>query len=206
MGICPHCETNEDIMICGTCSEQTCDHCHTICEECKDIICVDCEAQDFLCEKCLFKRKEENNGSDSDNQSEDNKDNDSDVGSYDSEQIWTYEPNYLIRLIENLMFKKTKLKEENTRLKEENARLKEENKRLDDCRTQYLDDMALDILEYFYDTNSIRHTANKYDMSIKETMINIVHWEGCSDGLQSAKDYKECNIEVYGHDSEEEDE
>ena len=59
MGICPDCENNEDIMICGTCGEQTCDHCHSICEQCKDIICVDCETRDFLCEKCLFKQKEE---------------------------------------------------------------------------------------------------------------------------------------------------
>jgi hypothetical protein len=43
-------------------------------------------------------------------------------------------------------------------------------------------------------------------MTIEETMINIVHWDGCSDGLQSAKDYKQCNLEVYGPDSDEEDE
>jgi hypothetical protein len=203
MGICPDCENNEDIMICGTCGEQTCDHCHTICEQCKDIICVDCEAQDFLCEKCLFKRKEENSDSDINNQSEDNKDIDSDVGSYDSEQIWTYEPYYLIRLIENLVSKKYKLKEENVKLKEENARLKQEVKKLDDCRTQYLDEIALDILEYFNDTNSIKETAKKYDMTIKETMENIIYWNNDSDGLQSAKDYKQCNLEVYGKDEDE---
>lgn len=318
MGICPDCESNEDIMVCGTCGEQTCDHCHTICEQCKDIICVDCEAQDFLCEKCLFKQKQENSNKvcsmceekicegscitcenckaiicvdceedflcgdckksnyseeeseddkneDSDNEDEESDNEDSDIGSYKSEEVWTYEPYYLSNLIGNLIYKKSELKEknneleamiknlkiendslkeetknatnnttdyskqnitelvnkefclmyfkdensrlkkENSRLKEENVKLKEEVKKLNDCRTQYLDDMALDILEYFHDTNSIKETAKKYDMTIEETMENIKYWDGCSDGLQSAKDYKSCRLEVYGPDSEDED-
>jgi hypothetical protein len=192
MGICPDCENNEDIMICGTCGEQTCDHCHSICEQCKDIICVDCETRDFLCEKCLFKRKEETKNATN---------NTSDYSKQNITELINKEFCLMYFKDEN-----ARLKEENVKLKEENARLKQEVKKLNDCRTQYLDDMALDILEYFHDTNSIKETAKKYDMTIEETMINIVHWDGCSDGLQSAKDYKQCNLEVYGPDSDEEDE
>ena len=59
MGICPDCENKEDLNlnVCGTCGQETCNHCHSKCKQCKDIICVDCEAQDFLCEECLFKNK-----------------------------------------------------------------------------------------------------------------------------------------------------
>ena len=109
MGICPDCENNEDIMICGTCGEQTCDHCHSICEQCKDIICVDCETRDFLCEKCLFKQKEEtknatNNTSD-------------------------YSKQNITELI-NKEFCLMYFKDENSRLKEENNELKKHVKKL----------------------------------------------------------------------------
>ena len=40
---------------CGTCGIEICPDCYTICEQCKAYICDDCEAQDFLCEECLFK-------------------------------------------------------------------------------------------------------------------------------------------------------
>jgi hypothetical protein len=40
-------------------------------------------------------------------------------------------------------------------------------------------------------------------MTIKETMENIIYWNNDSDGLQSAKDYKQCNLEVYGEDEDE---
>jgi len=54
MSNCSDCNFNNH---CGTCGIEICPDCYTICEQCKAYICDDCEAQDFLCEECLYKNK-----------------------------------------------------------------------------------------------------------------------------------------------------
>jgi hypothetical protein len=54
MSCCPCCSENEELSIrCSTCGIYTCKKCFLTCEKCHKNICVDCEAQDFLCEDCL---------------------------------------------------------------------------------------------------------------------------------------------------------
>jgi hypothetical protein len=54
MSCCPCCCENEELPIrCSTCGIYTCKKCFLTCEKCYKNICVDCEAQDFLCEDCL---------------------------------------------------------------------------------------------------------------------------------------------------------
>lgn len=76
-------------------------------------------------------------------------------------------------------------------LQNSNKILKEENKQLRKKRYDYLDIIAFDILEYFNDCKSIKKTAEKYDMTIKELIDCIPYWDGCSDGLQAAHDYND---------------
>ncbi len=54
MSCCPCCCENKELHIrCSTCGVYTCKQCFLTCEKCHKNICVDCEAQDFLCEDCL---------------------------------------------------------------------------------------------------------------------------------------------------------
>lgn len=76
-------------------------------------------------------------------------------------------------------------------LSEENKKLKVQNDELTKKRDGCLEHMALDILEYFNKCNSIKKTAEEYDMTTEELIDWIPYWHGCSDGLQSARDYKE---------------
>jgi hypothetical protein len=88
---------------------------------------------------------------------------------------------------------------------EENKKLIEQKQELVEKNNKYLDMMALDILNYFNKSKSIKETAEKYDMTIEELMDWIPYWDGCYDGLQSAKDYKDyVKQKEYRSDEEEE--
>jgi hypothetical protein len=90
----------------------------------------------------------------------------------------------LYELIKNLKDYINTLLDVNNKLKEQNYEL---SKKRDDC----LDNMALDILEYFNNYKSIKKTAEKYHMTTEELIHWIPYWDDCSDGLQSARDYKD---------------
>ena len=100
----------------------------------------------------------------------------------------------LYELIKNLQESVITLLEANKKLKEQNDEL---SKKRDNC----LDSMALDILQYFNNCKSIKKTAEKYDMTTEELIDWIPYWDGCSDGLQSARDYKEFR----NHDDNDDD-
>jgi hypothetical protein len=54
MSCCPCCCENEEQTIqCKTCGVYVCEKCFLTCKKCYKPFCVDCEAQDFLCEDCL---------------------------------------------------------------------------------------------------------------------------------------------------------
>jgi hypothetical protein len=44
-------------------------------------------------------------------------------------------------------------------------------------------------VKYFDKSKSINETAEKYDMTVEELMNWIPYWDGCTDRLQTAKDY-----------------
>jgi hypothetical protein len=46
-------ENKEQTIQCKTCGVYVCEKCFLTCEKCYKPFCVDCEAQDFLCEDCL---------------------------------------------------------------------------------------------------------------------------------------------------------
>jgi len=96
------------------------------------------------------------------------------------------------------------LKEEIQKLKGENEKLKQENEQLSDTIDKYLDDMALEILEFFNRCRSIRETADAYYLTPERLVDLIPYWNGCSDGLQTASDYR---IYVrHGEDDDDDDE
>jgi hypothetical protein len=94
-----------------------------------------------------------------------------------------------------------KLKQENEKLRKENEKLKKENEELTNIVDKYLDEMALDILHYFSCCRSIRETATAYSLTPERLVELIPYWDDCTDGLQSAQDYK-----IYVRDDEDEDE
>jgi len=84
--------------------------------------------------------------------------------------------------------------------------LKEKNEILTSKITWMRDEQGYEISEFFFDCNSLKITAEKffYD-DIVDCGNDIIHFQGCSDAIQCAKDYKEYCSLVYGDDSDEDD-
>lgn len=101
----------------------------------------------------------------------------------------------LYELIKDLQDSVTSLLAVNKKLKEQNEEL---SKKRDNC----LDIMALDIIEYFDNCKSIKETAEKYDMTTEEVIHWITYWDDCTDGLQSALDYKDFVKDDENEDSD----
>jgi hypothetical protein len=57
---------------------------------------------------------------------------------------------------------------------------------------------AVEILEFFHSSSSIRRTAWKYGMDLEEMYNLIPQLEDTWRGLESASDYDECRMEVVG--------
>lgn len=68
------------------------------------------------------------------------------------------------------------------------------------------DNQGYEICEYFNECNSLKQTA---DYFLYENIVDcghaLIEFNGCSDSISDAKDYKEFRILAYGDDSEEED-
>jgi hypothetical protein len=65
--------------------------------------------------------------------------------------------------------------------------------------------LSLEILEYFFNCNSIQKTAYRFDYNAIDLFHQIPEWDGCSDGLQNADDYIQYRIEAYGRNQYEAD-
>ena len=89
---------------------------------------------------------------------------------------------------------KDRIKQLETELEQSNKINKELKKKRNNITTAY----ANKVLEYFSDCSNIRKTARAFGFEVDELYHLIPEWDGCSDGLQSANDYDECKIEVYG--------
>ena len=82
--------------------------------------------------------------------------------------------------------------------------LKEKNEILTSKITWMRDEQGYEISEFFYECNSLKITAEKYYYDdIVDCGNDIIHFQGCPDAIQCAKDYKEYCRLVY--DSDEED-
>ena len=58
--------------------------------------------------------------------------------------------------------------------------------------------LAIKVLGYFGNCNSIRKTAWKYDCDAVDLFHQIPEWDETYEGLENADDYNECMISVYG--------
>ena len=111
--------------------------------------------------------------------------------------------------INELKEKITKLEAELAKYKNENNILNNKVDHLKDRLDAIIDDKAIEILDHFRCTDSIRRTAWNYGMEMEELYHLIIEWDDCDDGLRGADDYIECTIEIYGrkqYDEEHEDE
>ena len=107
------------------------------------------------------------------------------------------------------MEKMAKLEAELTKYKQENKMLNQKVEHLKNRIDDLIDNNAIEILDYFRHTDSIRSTACKYGMEMEELYHLIIEWDDCDDGLRGADEYIECTIEIYGrkqYDEEHEDE
>ena len=111
--------------------------------------------------------------------------------------------------LDALTEKIAKLEAELTKYKNDNKLLNHKVEHLKDRIDAIIDDKAVEILDHFRCTDSIRRTAWNYGMEMEELYHLIIQWDDCDDGLRGADDYIECTIEVYGrkqYDEEHEDE
>ena len=92
------------------------------------------------------------------------------------------------------------------KLKNKCDELTKENKKLISKINYIRDEQGYEISEFFFDCNSLKITAEKffYD-DIVDCGNDIIHFQGCSDAIQCAKDYKEYCRLAYDEDSDEED-
>ena len=92
------------------------------------------------------------------------------------------------------------------KLKNKCDELTKENKKLISKINYIRDEQGYEISEFFFDCNSLKITAEKffYD-DIVDCGNDIIHFQGCSDAIQCAKDYKEYCRLAYDEDSDEDD-
>ena len=103
--------------------------------------------------------------------------------------------------IEEIKLTYEELLAENTKLKNKCDELTKENKKLKNKINDIRDYQGYEICEYFNDCDSLKATAEHflYD-DIVECGEDLIHFNGCSDAIQSASDYKEYYRLAYGKD------
>ena len=90
---------------------------------------------------------------------------------------------------------------ENSILKNECNELTKQNKILEGKLRILQDNQGYEICEYFNECNSLKQTAEYF---LYENIVDcgyaLIDFNGCSDSIQDAKDYKEFHILAYGKD------
>jgi len=105
-----------------------------------------------------------------------------------------------------LQDKTTMLLEENKLLQKEIFEVLQENKKFKKQIQQLQDLFALEICEYFNETHNIRETMEHfYFENVNDCYEALVEYNGCSDPLQDADDYKDCYKEIFGREYDEDD-
>ena len=92
------------------------------------------------------------------------------------------------------------------KLKNKCDELTKENKKLISKINNLRDIQAYEISEFFFACNSLKITAEKYFYDdIVECGYDLIEFQGCTDVIQCAEDYKEyCHLE-YDEDIESDD-
>jgi len=92
------------------------------------------------------------------------------------------------------------LLKQNQKLRSAMACMKTEIERLSIILKNRTEDtsLAIKVLGYFGNSNSIRKTAWKYDCDAIDLFHQIPEWDDTYEGLENADDYNECMIAVYG--------
>jgi predicted nuclease with TOPRIM domain len=105
-----------------------------------------------------------------------------------------------------LQDKTTMLLEENKSLQKKISELLQENNKFKKQIQQLQDLFALEICEYFNESNNIRETMEHFCFeNVNDCYQALVEYNGCSDPLQDADDYKDCYKEIFGREYEEDD-
>ena len=96
---------------------------------------------------------------------------------------------------------------ENLILKNKCDELTKKNKELEGKLSMLQDNQGYEICEYFNECNSLKQTADHF---LYENIVDcgyaLMDFNGCSDSIQGAKDYKEFRLLTYGKDEDEDDE
>jgi hypothetical protein len=95
---------------------------------------------------------------------------------------------------------------ENSILKNKIDELTKQNKLLEENLRSLQDNQGYEICEYFNECNSLKQTADYflYD-DIVDCGNALMDFNGCSDSIQGAKDYKEFRFLAYGSEEDTED-
>jgi len=85
-------------------------------------------------------------------------------------------------------------------------KLEEENKKLRTTIQNLQDLQGYEISMFFNKCNSIKETQIEYCFeTIKDCYYALVDYNGCSDSIQEAGDYKEYYKEIFGYEYEKDD-
>ena len=95
---------------------------------------------------------------------------------------------------------------ENIMLKTKYNELMQQNKNLEKKLRTLQDNQGYEICEYFNECNSLQQTADYFlYQDIVECGYALIDFNGCSDSISDAKDYKQFRLLAYGKDDTEED-
>jgi hypothetical protein len=95
---------------------------------------------------------------------------------------------------------------ENLMLKNKCDELTKKNKELEGKLRSLQDNQGYEICKYFNECNSLKQTADHF---LYEDIVDcgyaLMDFNGCSDSIQGAKDYKEFRLLAYGPNDEEDE-
>jgi hypothetical protein len=93
---------------------------------------------------------------------------------------------------------------ENILLRGEISELKKQNSELKHTIQNMQDNVSYEICEYFNNCNSLQKTADQfYFDNVRDCYEALVEYNGCSDSVQSADDYKKYHLEIFGYEYDE---
>ena len=104
---------------------------------------------------------------------------------------------------EELLAENANLKITCEEFKKEIELLKNKIVNLKDKINDFQDNQSDEICEFFNDCNSLKKTAKHflYD-NIVDCGDDLINFNGCTDAIQDAKDYKEYYFQKYGHNED----
>ena len=103
-----------------------------------------------------------------------------------------------------MMLTKKVILNENKLLNKKITELTKENNELKEKLQQLQNNMGYEICKYFNKHNSLEKTTEYFCFEdISDCYHALVNYYGCSDPLESAKDYQKYHKEIFGYEYEE---